>query len=57
MDIIIVRENTEGFYSDRNMYSGKAEFEVEKGIGISIRKITKRYLIKKTNLKNIENLL
>ncbi len=42
MDIIIVRENTEGFYSDRNMYSGKAEFEVENGIGISIRKITKK---------------
>jgi isocitrate/isopropylmalate dehydrogenase len=40
MDIVIVRENTEGFYSDRNMYAGTAEFMPEEGIALSIRKIT-----------------
>ena len=34
-------ENTEGFYADRNMFSGK-ELEIEEGTGISIRKITKK---------------
>ncbi|TRW89131.1 isocitrate/isopropylmalate dehydrogenase family protein [Mycolicibacterium sp. 018/SC-01/001] len=40
MDLVIVRENTEGFYSDRNMYAGTAEFMPEPGIALSIRKIT-----------------
>ena len=26
MDLAIVRENTEGFYSDRNMFAGSGEF-------------------------------
>ena len=26
MDLVIVRENTEGFYSDRNMHQGIGEF-------------------------------
>ena len=26
MDLVIVRENTEGFYSDRNMFAGTGEF-------------------------------
>ena len=26
MDLVIVRENTEGFYSDRNMFAGSGEF-------------------------------
>lgn len=26
LDVIIVRENTEGFYADRNMYDGAGEF-------------------------------
>ena len=26
MDVVVVRENTEGFYSDRNMFEGIAEF-------------------------------
>ena len=42
MDLIIVRENTEGFYSDRNMYIGNGEFLPEPGIGIAIRKITEK---------------
>ena len=40
MDLIIVRENTEGFYADRNMYFGNGEFLPEPGIGIALRKIT-----------------
>jgi 3-isopropylmalate dehydrogenase len=27
MDLVVVRENTEGFYADRNMYLGAGEFE------------------------------
>lgn len=40
MDLVIVRENTEGFYSDRNMFSGTAEFMPEDGIALSVRKVT-----------------
>ncbi len=42
IDLVIVRENTEGFYADRNIFSGQGELELEEGIGISIRKITKK---------------
>ena len=42
IDLVIVRENTEGFYADRNMFSGNGELEIEEGTGISIRKITKK---------------
>ena len=40
MDLIIVRENTEGFYSDRNMHLGIGEFMPTPDIALSIRKIT-----------------
>ena len=40
MDLIIVRENTEGFYSDRNMFVGPAEFMPDEDTAFSIRKIT-----------------
>ncbi|HEY4030624.1 MAG TPA: isocitrate/isopropylmalate dehydrogenase family protein [Caulobacteraceae bacterium] len=40
MDLIIVRENTEGFYSDRNMYAGAGEFMPDPDSAFSIRKIT-----------------
>ncbi|TDD44469.1 isocitrate/isopropylmalate dehydrogenase family protein [Nonomuraea terrae] len=42
MDLVIVRENTEGFYSDRNMYAGSGEFMPDAGSAFSIRKITAR---------------
>ncbi|PZG12136.1 isocitrate/isopropylmalate dehydrogenase family protein [Nonomuraea aridisoli] len=42
MDLVIVRENTEGFYSDRNMYAGNGEFMPDAGSAFSIRKITAR---------------
>jgi isocitrate/isopropylmalate dehydrogenase len=40
MDLVIVRENTEGFYSDRNMYMGVGEFMPTPDVALSVRKIT-----------------
>jgi 3-isopropylmalate dehydrogenase len=40
MDLVIVREATEGFYPDRNMFKGWGEVMPTAGIALSIRKIT-----------------
>jgi 3-isopropylmalate dehydrogenase len=40
MDLVIVRENTEGFYSDRNMHLGPGEFMPTPDLALSVRKIT-----------------
>lgn len=40
MDLVIVRENTEGFYSDRNMFAGDGEFMPDENSAFSLRKIT-----------------
>lgn len=40
MDLIIVRECTEGFYSDRNMFAGTGEFMTDVDTALSVRKIT-----------------
>lgn len=40
MDLVIVRENTEGFYSDRSMYAGSGEFMPDEDSAFSIRKVT-----------------
>lgn len=40
MDLVIVRENTEGFYADRNMFAGGGEFMPEPDIALAVRKIT-----------------
>ncbi len=40
MDLVIVRENTEGFYSDRNMASGPGELMPVPGVALSLRKVT-----------------
>jgi len=42
MDLVIVRENTEGFYSDRSMHAGSGEFMPDPDSAFSIRKITAR---------------
>lgn len=39
-DLVIVRENLEGFYADRNMASGSGEILVEPDVAIALRKIT-----------------
>lgn len=41
-DLVIVRENLEGFYADRNMASGSGEVLVEPDVAIAMRKITGR---------------
>ena len=41
MDLLIVRENTEGFYSDRNMFAGPGEFMPTENIALSLRKISR----------------
>ncbi len=41
MDLVVVRENTEGFYSDRSMYAGTGEFMTDPDTALSVRKITR----------------
>lgn len=40
-DLVIVRENTEGFYADRNMEQGSGEILVTPDVAISLRRITR----------------
>jgi Isocitrate/isopropylmalate dehydrogenase len=42
MDVIIVRENNEGFQPDRNMFKGAAEFMPTPDMAMSMRVITRR---------------
>ena len=42
MDIVIVRENTEGFYPDRSMFAGSGEFMPDADTAFALRKITAR---------------
>jgi len=42
VDIVIVRENNEGFQPDRNMFKGKAEFMPTPDMALSMRVITRR---------------
>jgi 3-isopropylmalate dehydrogenase len=41
-DLVVVRENTEGFYADRNMELGNAEIVVTADVAISMRRITRQ---------------
>lgn len=40
-DLVVVRENTEGFYADRNMEQGSGELLVTSDVVISLRRITR----------------
>lgn len=40
MDLVIMREATEGFYPDRNMFKGSGEFMPTPDVVISMRKLT-----------------
>jgi 3-isopropylmalate dehydrogenase len=40
MDLVIARENTEGFYADRNMHLGPGEFMPTPDVALSVRKVT-----------------
>jgi len=42
MDLVIVRENTEGFYADRNMHAGSGEFMPTPDVALAVRKVTAR---------------
>ena len=42
IDLVMVRENTEGFYADRSMYKGIGEFQPDEDMALSVRKITTR---------------
>src|SRR3546814_20532930 len=42
MDLVIVRENTEGFYADRSMHMGPGEFMTDPDSAFAIRKVTDR---------------
>ena len=40
IDLVVVRENLEGFYADRNMYLGPGEVMPVPGVAIAMRRIT-----------------
>ena len=40
IDLVIARENTEGFYADRNMFLGSGEFMPTEDVALSVRKVT-----------------
>jgi len=41
-DLVIVRENTEGFYADRSMTSGPGEFMPTPDVALAMRKVTRQ---------------
>jgi 3-isopropylmalate dehydrogenase len=40
VDLVIYRENTEGFYADRNMYMGIGEFMPTEDMALAVRRVT-----------------
>lgn len=40
LDLVIVRENTEGFYADRTMFMGTGEYMPTPDVAIAMRKVT-----------------
>ncbi len=44
VDLVIVRENTEGFYADRSMHLGPGEFMPTPDLALAVRKITRARL-------------
>lgn len=41
MDLVVVRENTQGFYADRNLFAGPGEFMVDPDTALALRVITR----------------
>jgi 3-isopropylmalate dehydrogenase len=41
LDLVIVRENTEGFYADRSMFLGPGEFMPTPDMALAVRKVTR----------------
>jgi len=46
VDLVIVRENTEGFYADRNVLDGNGEFRPNEDTVISLRVVSRRASIR-----------
>jgi 3-isopropylmalate dehydrogenase len=44
VDLIVLRENTEGFYADRNMYAGAGEFMPTPDVALAVGVFTRRAL-------------
>ncbi len=42
VDLVVVRENTEGFYADRNMFVGNGEFMPTPDVALAVRKLTRQ---------------
>ncbi|WP_323005020.1 isocitrate/isopropylmalate dehydrogenase family protein [Pseudorhodobacter sp.] len=42
IDLVVVRENTEGFYADRNMFAGAGEVMPTEDVALAFRKITRK---------------
>ncbi len=42
VDLVIVRENTEGFYADRNVLDGNGELRPDENTVVSVRVVTRR---------------
>jgi 3-isopropylmalate dehydrogenase len=42
VDLVIFRECTEGFYADRNMFTGRGEFMPTPDVALAVRKVTAR---------------
>jgi 3-isopropylmalate dehydrogenase len=42
VDLVVVRENTEGFYPDRNLFKGYGEFMPDEETVISLRVVTRK---------------
>lgn len=42
VDLVVMRENTEGFYADRNMHMGLGEFMPTPDVALAVRKITRQ---------------
>ena len=40
-DLVVVRENTEGFYADRSMFAGPGEFMPTEDVALATRKVTR----------------
>ncbi len=41
VDLVVARENTEGFYADRNMFQGSGEFMPTPDVALAVRKISR----------------
>lgn len=46
IDVVIVRENTEGFYADRNMFTGSGEFMPTRDVAMAVGVVTREACVR-----------